>query len=111
MGKNLPNALELAEAALKLAPEELRGFGLDVQGWVLYKHGDYARSLEILQQSARLDACAQTLIHLGMAALALGLKEESKDAFRTARKRQSRPEELPFRLWHALKLELRSKLA
>ena len=111
MEKNLPDALVLAEAALKLAPEELRGFCLDAQGWVLYKSRDYAHSLPLLQQSARLEACARTLTHLGMASQALGLREEAREAFRSARKKQAQPEDLPFRLWHALKLELRSKFA
>jgi len=111
LGKNFADAAELAETAVELASDEIHPLCLDVQGWVLYKQGEYARSVELLRQSARMDSGHQTLVHLGMASLALGLKEESRQAFRSARKRQDEPEGLPLRIWHALKLQLRSKLA
>jgi tetratricopeptide (TPR) repeat protein len=82
-GGNLDMALDLAQRAKQLMPD-LNPI-TDTLGWVLYKKGDYASALPLLQESVEKEPNSPRYrYHLGMALSAVGQKEKAKDELESA---------------------------
>ena len=62
-GERLAEALRVIEQAM--GARDTPGFMYDTYGWVLFKMGDYRRSLEALETAVRLKLDWETLDHLG----------------------------------------------
>lgn len=82
-GKDLPRARQLIEKALKIKPDN--GYIVDSLAWVLFKQGETKRAFEEIKRAVSLVKDDPTIWdHYGDIALALGLKDEAKQAFRKA---------------------------
>jgi tetratricopeptide (TPR) repeat protein len=80
---NLDLALGLAQKAKQLLPET--NPITDTLGWVLYKKGDYASALPLLQECVeKKPNSAVYRYHLGMVLAAVGQKEKAKDQLESA---------------------------
>ena len=77
MEEELDQALEYAQQALDLAPDELKQFPLAAKGWVHYKRKEYVQAVECLEKSNDLGSSPTTLTHLGMAFLAAGNEDKA----------------------------------
>lgn len=86
MEENLDQALDYAERALELSPEELRQFPLAALGWVHFKRRELEEAVEFLARSSEADPSASTLTHLGLALLASGEEERARGVLAEARK-------------------------
>lgn len=71
----LPEARELIEKALKLAPED--SFIIDSMGWVLYRQGDLEGALVQLQRAYKGRPDAEIAAHLGEVLWQLGRRAEA----------------------------------
>jgi len=109
LGRHLDDALDLAETALHFAPEELAPEALEARGRVLCALGRHEEGAKDLREATRRAPSASLLEHLGRAERAMGRKAESREALRAAKRLRRAPDGLPWRLWHALKLETRRK--
>jgi tetratricopeptide (TPR) repeat protein len=79
----LDEAYELAQKAKALQPND--PLIADTLGWTLYKRGDYADALPLLQQSAdKLGDNRDVQIHFGMASYMMLKTEDSLKAFKKA---------------------------
>jgi tetratricopeptide (TPR) repeat protein len=77
-GGNKDKALELAQTAKEILPEDPRIS--DTLGWILYKRGLYDRAVSLLSESAeKLRENAEVHYHLGMAYLKAGKPTEAKE--------------------------------
>lgn len=90
MEEDLDEALELAQKALAIAPDELKQFPLAALGWVHYKRKEFDQAVECLAKSNELGSSPTTLTHLGMALLAAGEEERARSAFGRARSLEPR---------------------
>ncbi|MEO7793349.1 MAG: tetratricopeptide repeat protein [Thermoanaerobaculia bacterium] len=90
MEEDLDQALEYAQRALDLSPDELKQFPLAAMGWVHYKRKEYEQAVECLAKSNDLGSSSTTLTHLGMALLASGNEEKARGAFGRARSLEPR---------------------
>ena len=81
MDEDLDEALTLAKRALEHSPDELKQFPLAAMGWVHYKREEYEQAVEYLTRSAELGDNSTTMMHLGMALLASGRKEQARSVF------------------------------
>jgi tetratricopeptide (TPR) repeat protein len=81
----LPEARELIEKALKLAPED--HFILDSMGWVLFRQGDLPGALAHLEKAYSLRADPEVAAHLGEVLWALGRKEDARSMLLDAQKK------------------------
>ena len=90
MEEDLDQALEYAQQALDLAPDELKQFPLAAKGWVHYKRKEFEQAVECLAKSNELGSSPTTLTHLGMAHLASGNEEKARSAFGRARSLEPR---------------------
>lgn len=82
-----PGQLERAFTLASIARDNAPGdpHVADTFGWVLYKRGDYARAMSILEQSAAKLADSPTVLyHLGMAAQKTGDKDTARAALAKA---------------------------
>lgn len=80
----LDQALELALAARRAAPEDPRV--ADTVGWVLWKRGEYGRALGLIVEAAsRLPGDLEVILHLGMAYSMSGREAEAAEALRRVR--------------------------
>ncbi|MBW3563231.1 MAG: tetratricopeptide repeat protein [Acidobacteria bacterium] len=86
MGENLDDALESAQLSLKFSPRELRQFPLAALGWVYFKRHEYDSAIDYLSKSNEIGATPTHLMHLGMALLEAGKKEQARAVFRRAKK-------------------------
>ncbi|MCB1740296.1 MAG: PEP-CTERM system TPR-repeat protein PrsT [Gammaproteobacteria bacterium] len=78
-----PRALELAERALSVAPED--PFVLDTLGWLLVRRGEAARGLSHLREAAtRASTEPQIRYHIGAALVALQRHAEARRHLRDA---------------------------
>ncbi|MFM9883078.1 MAG: tetratricopeptide repeat protein [Burkholderiales bacterium] len=71
----LPEARELIEKAMKLAPEDL--FIVDSMGWVLYRQGDLEGALAQLTRAYKGRPDAEIAAHLGEVLWQLGRRTEA----------------------------------
>ena len=82
-GGHLERALQLAETAKELAPDDQRV--ADTLGWILYKRGQYQRALALLKESAiKLPTNPQVQYHLGMTYSRIGDKEQARTTLTAA---------------------------
>ncbi len=108
-GRHLEEALDLARTALHFAPEELAAAALEARGRVLCALGRIEEGARDLREAARTDPSAALLEALAGAERALGRLAEAREARRSARRLPPAPGGIPWRLWHAVKLETRRK--
>jgi len=85
MEEDLDRALEYAQKALDLSPEELRQFPLAALGWVHFKRREFDQAIGYLERSSELGVSPTTLTHLGMALLASGDESGARRALARAR--------------------------
>jgi Flp pilus assembly protein TadD len=82
-GGDKKRALQLAQAAKEMAPEEPHI--ADTLGWILYKRGVYQRAFSLFKESAaKLPENPEIQYHLGMAYLKTGDKEAARKALTLA---------------------------
>lgn len=81
----LPEARQLVEKALQLAPND--PFILDSMGWVLYRQGDLEGALGYLQRAFALRLDPEIAAHLGEVLWMLGRKDEARSLLRDAQKK------------------------
>jgi tetratricopeptide (TPR) repeat protein len=74
--QRLPEARELIEKALKLAPDD--AFIMDSMGWVLYRLGLHKEALQHLQRAFALRPDAEIAAHLGEVLWADGQHDEAR---------------------------------
>jgi tetratricopeptide (TPR) repeat protein len=103
MEEDLDRALDYAQRALDLAPDELRQFPLAAIGWVHYKRQEFEAAIEYLERSSVLGASPSTLTHLGMALLAAGDEKGARQALAQARELDSGGISLEQRMMECLK--------
>ncbi len=82
--ERLPEARELIEKALELAPND--PFILDSKGWVLFRLGDAQAALAVLQQAYGIRADPEIAAHLGEVLWSLGRQDEAKATWEKARR-------------------------
>jgi tetratricopeptide (TPR) repeat protein len=81
----LPEARELIEKALKLAPKD--SFILDSMGWVLFRQGDLSGALTHLEQAYTLRDDPEIAAHLGEVLWVLGRQDDARRALLEAQKK------------------------
>jgi tetratricopeptide (TPR) repeat protein len=82
----LPEARELIEKALELAPED--GYILDSMGWVYFRLGDLARARQYLERAYKLKPEAEVAAHLGEVMWAQGEREAARRLWREYQKKE-----------------------
>ena len=82
--ERLPEAQELIEKALKLAPDD--SFIIDSMGWVLYRRGRLKDSLAYLRRAYAGRPDPEIAAHLGEVLWALGERSEAERVWGDARK-------------------------
>jgi tetratricopeptide (TPR) repeat protein len=80
--ERLPEARELIEKALKLAPDD--SFIIDSMGWVLYRQGNLKDSLGYLRRAYAGRPDPEIAAHLGEVLWALGERSEAERVWRDA---------------------------
>lgn len=103
MEEDLDRALDYAQRALDLAPEELRQFPLAAIGWVHYKRKEFDAAIEYLERSSEIGPSPATLTHLGMALLASGDENGARSALARARELDNAGISLEQRMMECLK--------
>lgn len=88
----LPEARQLIEKALQLAPDD--PFILDSMGWVLYRQGDLEAALNHLQRAHMQRADPEIAAHLAEVLWTLGRKDEAGRTLRDAQQKQPNNEVL-----------------
>ncbi|WP_291993046.1 tetratricopeptide repeat protein [Candidatus Accumulibacter sp. ACC003] len=88
----LPEARQLIEQALKLAPND--PFILDSMAWVLYRQGDLEGALTHLQRAYAQRPDPEIAAHLGEVLWMLGRKDEAQNSLREALKKHPENEAL-----------------
>ncbi|MEO8408925.1 MAG: tetratricopeptide repeat protein [Propionivibrio sp.] len=81
-GIKLPEARQLIERALELAPDDV--FILDSMGWVLYRQGDLLGALARLERAYSLRQDPEIAAHLGEVLWRLDRKSEARRILREA---------------------------
>jgi tetratricopeptide (TPR) repeat protein len=80
-GKDLDRALNLAERARRLRPEE--GTVLDTMGWIYHRKGDFQKAVDLLQRvQAKAPDSPIANYHLGMALAGAGKREQAREMLR-----------------------------
>lgn len=80
----LPEAHELITKALSLAPED--PFIMDSMGWVLFRQGKLAESLQTLENAYRIKADPEIAAHLGEVLWAMNRKDDARRILNDATK-------------------------
>jgi tetratricopeptide (TPR) repeat protein len=88
----LPEALQLIEKAVKLAPDN--GAILDSMGWVLFRLNRLPEALDYLQRAYKLAPDAEVAVHIGEVLWKMGRFEEAKAMWRTAKEKEPTSEVL-----------------
>jgi tetratricopeptide (TPR) repeat protein len=101
--EDLDEALDYAQRALELSPEELRQFPLAAAGWVHYKRREFEAAIDYLERSNELGASPTTLTHLGMALLASGDEDGARQVLERARRLDRGGHSLEQRMMECLK--------
>jgi tetratricopeptide (TPR) repeat protein len=91
-GKRLPEARQLIEHALKLAPND--AYILDSMGWVCFRQGDLQCARTHLERAYQLRPEAELGAHLGEVLWALGQRDEARRIWRAAHKQDADNETL-----------------
>ncbi|HMV04960.1 MAG TPA: tetratricopeptide repeat protein [Accumulibacter sp.] len=78
----LPEARQLIEKALQLAPDD--PFILDSMGWVLYRQGDHASALTLLLKAYGQRSDPEIAAHVGEVLWTLGRYDEARRTLREA---------------------------
>jgi len=76
----LPEARELIERALKLAPED--AFIIDSMGWVLFRQGQLAESLQYLRRAFAARPDPEIAAHLAEVLWSMGNRDEAERIFK-----------------------------
>ncbi len=84
--ERLEEAEQFIDKGLSLAPED--PFILDSKGWVLYRRGRIAESLDYLERAARLRADPEIAAHLGEVLWAAGRQEDARRVWQEAAQQQ-----------------------
>ncbi|HMX21911.1 MAG TPA: tetratricopeptide repeat protein [Accumulibacter sp.] len=82
---NLPEARQLIEKALQLAPDD--PFILDSLGWVMYRQGDLEGALAKLEQAHAKRPDPEIAAHIGEVQFRLGRHADAQRTFREALKK------------------------
>jgi tetratricopeptide (TPR) repeat protein len=90
--QRLPEALDLIDKALKLAPED--PFIMDSMGWVLFRMGRHAEALEYLQRAYLLRPDGEIAAHLGEVLWVSGKQDEARRVWAEALKEHGKNEAL-----------------
>jgi len=85
MEEDLDEALRFARRSLELSPQGLEQFPLATLGWVHFKRREFEQAVECLSRSSSIDRSAKTLVHLGLALLATGERDEAREVLAEAR--------------------------
>lgn len=88
----LPEAQELIEKALQLAPDD--PFILDSMGWVQYRQGKLTEAEALLRRSYQLRADAEIAVHLGEVLWRKGQKQEAQKFWREAQSKDPKNDAL-----------------
>ncbi|MDR7272552.1 tetratricopeptide (TPR) repeat protein [Pelomonas saccharophila] len=88
----LPEAKQLIEQALKLAPGE--PFIVDSLGWVEFRLGNLAEAAKLLRQAHNGRPDAEIAAHLGEVLWASGAEDEARSVWQEAARREPRNEAL-----------------
>ncbi|MFZ2852942.1 MAG: tetratricopeptide repeat protein, partial [Rhodocyclaceae bacterium] len=88
----LPEARELVEKALTLAPDD--PFILDSMGWVLYRQGDFPGALARLERAYAQRPDPEIAAHLGEVLWVLERKDDARRIWREAQKMHPGNEDL-----------------
>ena len=88
----LPEAKQLIEQALKLAPGE--AFIVDSLGWVEFRLGNLPAATKLLRQAHESRPDAEIAAHLGEVLWAGGAKDEARRVFAEAAQREPANEAL-----------------
>ena len=91
-GLRLPEARELIQKALDLAPND--AYILDSMGWVCFKQGDLACARQNLERAYKLRPEAELGAHLGEVLWASGERDAARRIWRAAEKSESDNETL-----------------
>jgi Flp pilus assembly protein TadD len=78
----LPEARELIETALKLAPKDF--FIVDSMGWVLYRMGMHGEAAKYLREAYAGRPDAEIAAHLGVVLWVMGDRESARKIWREA---------------------------
>jgi tetratricopeptide (TPR) repeat protein len=82
-GVNLEEAEELAQKAVRLAPDD--GYIMDTMGWVLYKQGRISEALKFLEAAHKLNSTESIIAeHLGDAYFRFQLPTKAKLMYQKA---------------------------
>jgi tetratricopeptide (TPR) repeat protein len=90
--ERLPEAHDLIDKALKLAPDD--AFIMDSMGWVLYRMGRNREALDILQRAYSIRADADIAAHLGEVLWVNGQQDEARKVWSDALKEHAQNEAL-----------------
>lgn len=82
--ERLDEAQQLIDKALSLSPND--PFILDSKGWVLFRMGNAAAALEVLQKAFGLRADPEIAAHLGEVLWSMGRRDEATKTWRDAAK-------------------------
>ena len=88
----LPEARQLIEQALKLAPND--PFILDSMGWVLYRQGDLEGALTHLQRAYAQRQDPEIAVHIAEVLWSMERKDEAQGSLREALKKHPENQEL-----------------
>jgi tetratricopeptide (TPR) repeat protein len=88
----LPEALQLIEKAVKLAPDN--GAILDSMGWVLFRLNRLPEALDYLQKAYKLTPDAEVAVHIGEVLWKMGKLEDAKAMWRAAKEKEPTSEVL-----------------
>jgi Flp pilus assembly protein TadD len=81
--QRLPEAYELIERALKLAPDDAHI--IDSMGWVYFRMGNLAKARELLERAFALRPDAEIGAHLGEVLWAIGDHDAARRIWRQVR--------------------------
>jgi Flp pilus assembly protein TadD len=84
--QRLPEALELIERALKLAPQD--AFILDSMGWVYFRMGNVAQARTYLERAYKIRADPEVATHLGEVLWVLGEQDAARALWREAQRKE-----------------------
>jgi len=85
-------ALDLINRAIEIKPND--HFILDSMGWVLYRLGRYAESVEYLRRAFKLRDDAEIAAHLGEVLWVMGNQDAAREVWDTALKNKPKDEHL-----------------